>query len=369
MESLSHGELSALVRLHLLPQIGAQRLHLLLNAFGSAASALTAPESAWVALKIPRVSIEQRHSTAISKQVNHVLRWLEHDQHHLLSIQQDEYPALLKEISDPPPLLYVEGNCQILEQPQLAIVGSRNSSRVGLEHAFSFAHYFAQAGGIVTSGLASGADSYAHLGALKAQAQTIAVVGTGLNHTYPRSNKRLRSDIVAQGGAIVSEFTLDTEALAQNFPRRNRIISGLSLGVLVVEASARSGSLITARMALEQGREVFAIPSSIHNANAKGCHQLLREGAVLVESIDDIWHNLQHWQQVIKASSSVACCNYSAHDPLLASLKTCSLTLDDLASLNQMPVSDVLVRLTELELSGCICQENGLWLYRGAQAE
>ncbi len=215
------------------------------------------------------------------------LLWAEQPNHHIITLNNPAYPHLLKQIADPPPLLFVMGDIGLLADPQLAIVGSRNPSPQGKQNAYDFACALSQAGLVVTSGLAMGVDTSAHCGALTVGGQTVAVTGTGLDVIYPRSNQRLAQQI-AESGLLISEFPLGTAPAPGNFPRRNRIISGLSLGLLVVEAGLASGSLISARLAMEQGREVFAIPGSIHNPLSKGCHQLLREGATLVESLSDI---------------------------------------------------------------------------------
>lgn len=207
----------------------------------------------------------------------------------------DSYPPLLAGIHDAPLLLYVRGDADLLGRPQLGIVGSRRATRAGLDHARSFAAALSQAGYLVTSGLALGIDGAAHLGALEAGFATLAVVGTGLDVIYPSKHRAL-TERIAEAGAVVSDLPPGAPARAAHFPQRNRIISGLSRGVLVVEASPRSGSLITARLALEQGREVFAIPGSIHNPQARGCHQLIRQGAILVETLADIQAELQAWQ-------------------------------------------------------------------------
>ena len=205
----------------------------------------------------------------------------------LLALSDPDYPALLREIPSPPPLLYGQGDRLALALPAIAIVGSRSASHHGLETATRFAAELAVSGFVVASGLALGIDGAAHRGALTS-GLTVAVVGCGIDQVYPRQHATLWQQIVAAGGTVISEFPPGTPPRAQHFPRRNRIISGLSLGVLVVEAAPRSGSLITARQALEQGREVFAIPGSIHNPLARGCHQLIREGATLVETTADI---------------------------------------------------------------------------------
>ena len=197
------------------------------------------------------------------------------------------FPELLTQLSDPPPQLYVNGNTDILHLPALAIVGSRNPTDGGARSAFEFSRHLARCGFCIVSGLAQGIDAAAHRGALAAGAPTIAVLGNGIDSIYPASNRELAEQIVAHG-AVVSEYPPGTPPMRAYFPQRNRLISGLCLGTLVVEAARRSGSLITARLAAEQGREVFALPGSIHNPLARGCHQLIRDGAKLVESADDI---------------------------------------------------------------------------------
>lgn len=204
------------------------------------------------------------------------------------------YPEALRHIPDAPAVLYVRGEVSLLERPQVAIVGSRNATRAGLDHARQFASALAERGYAVTSGLAQGIDGAAHAGALAAGGDTVAVVGTGADVVYPRAHRALTEQIVQQG-VLVSEYPPGTGPKSGHFPRRNRIISGLSRGILVVEAGLRSGSLITARLALEQGRDVFAIPGSIHNPLARGCHELIRQGAKLVETVDDIEEELTAW--------------------------------------------------------------------------
>ena len=207
---------------------------------------------------------------------------------HCLTYDSPLYPRLLREIPRPPPLLFVRGDPTCLSLPQLAIVGSRSPSGGGIENAERFAHYLAERGFAITSGLALGIDAAAHRGALRASGKTIAVMGTGIDLIYPSRHRQLAQEIVDNGGALVSEFPLGTSSHASNFPQRNRIISGLSGGTLVVEAAVQSGSLITASYALQHDREVFAIPGSIHNPLARGCHQLIRQGATLVETAQDI---------------------------------------------------------------------------------
>jgi len=223
--------------------------------------------------------------------VENDLAWLAQDDCDFIPIVSEEYPALLREIADPPIGLFVQGDKDLLSVPQIAMVGSRNPSSSGQETAHSFAHHFAQAGFCITSGLAMGIDGSSHKGALKADGMTIAVTGTGLDRVYPASHKDLAHQIV-QNGCMVSEYPPGTAAKPANFPKRNRIISGLSIGTLVVEAALRSGSLITAKQATEQGREVFAIPGSIHNPLARGCHSLIKQGVKLVETAQDVIEEL-----------------------------------------------------------------------------
>lgn len=218
--------------------------------------------------------------------------WLRRPDCHCIAPGQPHYPVQLLAIPDPPQALYVRGDPALLTLPQLAIVGSRGPTPAGRETAFAFARRLAGAGLVITSGLASGIDSAAHHGALAANGRTFAVCGTGLDRVYPPRNQALADGIAARG-ALVSEFPPGTPPLPHHFPRRNRLISGLSLGVLVVEARYRSGSLITARLAAEQGREVFALPGSIHNPLAGGCHRLIRDGARLVETPEEILEGLQ----------------------------------------------------------------------------
>jgi DNA processing protein len=215
------------------------------------------------------------------------LDWLQIPGNHLITLADSDYPRALLEISDPPPLIFAKGQLQWLNAPSIAVVGSRNASTQGEKNAEDFSQTLSRHGFTIVSGMALGIDGAAHRGALKASGATIAVVGTGLDIVYPARHRDLAHQI-AERGIIISEFPLGTPSLAQNFPRRNRLISGLSLGCLVVEANIQSGSLITARLAAEQGREVFAIPGSIHSPLSKGCHQLIKQGGKLVDNIQDI---------------------------------------------------------------------------------
>ncbi len=235
------------------------------------------------------------------------LNWTEQKNHHLIVLTDPHYPKLLKQINDPPLVLYLLGDPELLHYPQLAIVGSRKPTPAGIKNAGLLAGQLAAQGLIITSGMALGIDAASHWGALKAKGYSIAVLGTSIDQVYPQRNRPLFHEL-KEKGIIISEFPLGTQAHPYNFPRRNRIISGLSLGTLVIEAALASGSLITAKLAAEQGREVFALPGSIHNLQAKGCHSLLKNGAFLVETSEDILFQLaplleHHYPQICSKSS------------------------------------------------------------------
>lgn len=279
--------LAAWLAIHRTPGVGPVTFQKLLAENNSPQQILDNP---WKLESVDR-RIQQALQDPDWQQVEADLQWLEQPDRWILTLQDELYPALLREIPDPPPLLYLQGNPDLLNSWQLAMVGSRNPTASGRQTAQDFASYLAAGGLTVTSGLATGIDAAAHQGALRVHGLTIAVVGTGLDRVYPAKHRDLAHEI-AHTGLLVSEFPLGTPPKAENFPRRNRIISGLSLGTLIIEAALRSGSLITARMAMEQGREVFAIPGSIHNPLARGCHQLIREGAKLVETAEHIVEEL-----------------------------------------------------------------------------
>ena len=267
-------------------------LSLLVGRFGSAQAVFAASRRELE--ELPGISAAIVNDVLEGPDPGHVskeLDWLAQDDEFLITFEDGLYPRALREIPDPPPLLFVRGNPAVLSRPQIAITGSRNPTQAGADNAHEFAAALCQAGLTVTSGLALGIDSCAHRGALAASGATLAVSGTGADRVYPSRNLELAHEIL-RFGAIVSELPLGSGPRAEHFPRRNRILSGLSLGVLVVEAALHSGSLITARLAAEQGREVFAIPGSIHSPLARGCHALIRQGAKLVESAADVLEEL-----------------------------------------------------------------------------
>ena len=292
--------------------------------------------------------------------------WLDRPDAHLLTPADAAYPALLREIASPPPQLFVRGNVDVLSLPQLAIVGSRNATPAGAETAHSFASHLAARGFCITSGLAEGIDAAAHRGALAARGQTLAVCGTGPDIVYPRQHASLAEEIVAAGGAIVSEFAPGTPVFRANFPRRNRLISGLSIGTLVVEASVRSGALITARHAMEQGREVFAIPGSIHNPVARGCHRLIRNGAKLVETATDIVEELSGLLAGLQLPDRPAGAGVMLDAPvkapepdaeyaqLLAAMGWDPVDADSLVARSRLTIGEVSSMLLMLELQGSV---------------
>jgi len=277
------------LRLEQAAGVGRRSVHALLAVFDTPGAILRAGPQALGAHVTPAQAraICAPVTPALAALIDATLAWLAAPDHHLVTCHDPRYPPALAEIPDPPLLLYVSGRVELLAQPLVAVVGSRNASVQGRVDAESFAAALSGAGLCVVSGLALGIDTAAHEGALRGAGSTIAVVGTGLDRVYPARNRALAHRIAAQG-CIVSEYPLGMPPLAANFPRRNRIISGLAAGVLVIEAAAQSGSLITAQLAAEQGREVFALPGSIHSALTKGCHRLIREGAQLVETVDDV---------------------------------------------------------------------------------
>lgn len=346
-------DLLAWLRFSLVEGIRSPAQRKLLAAFRSPQAALEAPVDAlapvvgpahaqWFAAGAPEARIEA------------ALRWLDQPGHHLVALGQPHYPQALLTTPDPPTVLYVRGRLAALNTPALAIVGSRNASTVGERDAHAFAAALSGAGLAIVSGLAAGIDAAAHRGALAAGGLTVAVMGTGPDRVYPDVHAPLADEITAQG-AVITEFPLGMGPVARNFPMRNRIISGLSRGVLVVEAALLSGSLITAREGADQGREVFALPGSIHSPRSKGCHALIRAGAKLVECADDILEELDlPRMNAAEPSRTVA-----RRDPLLGELGFAPTSIDQLAQRTGVAASDIASRLTQLELSGRVTRLPG----------
>jgi DNA processing protein len=362
----SGAEPEAWLSLDLIPGLAGERVRALLGKFGAPSAVLAQNVSSIIAALnsagLGRNS--QKIAEAIvagpeAEKLNAALAWLVSESNHLLTLADGDYPAALLEIADPPPLLYLKGDRGLLGRPGIAVVGSRNATPVGLQNAEAFSRSLSQSGLTIISGMALGIDAAAHRGGLDGGASSIAVVGTGLDLVYPARNKTLAKELVEKG-LIISEFSLGTPALATNFPRRNRIISGLSRGVLVVEAALASGSLITARQAAEQGREVFAIPGSIHSPFSKGCHQLIKQGAKLVDEANDILVELQWRAATSKAATAPALSDglkttdETTEDPILTAMGYDPVSIDALVERVEFAADQVMARLTELEIDGVI---------------
>lgn len=363
---MGRDELSAWLRLLLTPGVGNDTARKLLAAFGAPEAVWTQSPSALKAVTSSRVAQALQSPPAeLETTVSRLLAWLaEADDRHVLVLGDPAYPNDLLQTADPPLLLYVLGQPSALQHPlRLAIVGSRNPTPQGQANARQFAQALGQAGVCVISGLALGVDGAAHEGALDAGAPTIAVVGTGLDRVYPSRHLALAHRIAAQG-ALVSEYPLGTPPLAPNFPRRNRLIAGLAQGTLVVEAALQSGSLITARLAAEQGREVFAIPGSIHAPQARGCHALIRQGAKLVESAQDILEELRVPDPLATPRPVVA---PATEDPLLVAMGHDPVSLDALQARTGLDTATLQARLLELELDGAVSRMPGGLLQRLGQ--
>lgn len=338
--------LKAWLALSLTRGLGGDGARRLLKEFGSPEAVFSASVSSLKSVVKADVAAEISKGVA-DDLLAPALDWLKDSNNHLVTLADNDYPQALLNIPDPPLLLYVKGRLDLLNHAALAVVGSRNATPQGVNNAEAFARSLSGAGLCIISGMAHGIDAAAHRGALQGCGSSIAVIGTGLDKVYPAANRDLAHALASQG-ALISEFPLGTPPLAANFPRRNRIISGMSLGCLVVEASLQSGSLITARLALEQGRDVFAIPGSIHAPQSKGCHALLKQGAKLVETAQDILEELgglpvvsTHKQAIQGADSSLL--EHIGFDPV---------DLDTLAVRCNLTMAELSAMLLVLELEG-----------------
>jgi len=333
----------------------------LLKAFGDPEAILNATRAQLLAL-VPDAVAARIHAPVDADALATTRDWLADPAHALIAWDDPDYPRALLQLGHAPVALYYVGRRELLNRPALAIVGSRNASAQGAENARAFALALAQAGLTIVSGLAVGVDAAAHEGALGGEASTLAVVGTGLDRVYPARHRELAHRIAAHGG-LVSEFPPGTPPREKNFPRRNRLISGLARGVLVVEAALSSGSLITARYAGDQGREVFAIPGSIHSPLSKGCHKLIREGAKLVETAHDILEELGMGMGAAGATAATAA--VAANDDeatLLAALDADAAAVDTLVARTGFAPDVVMIALTRLELDGQVAATpGGLW--------
>lgn len=368
--------LTELLALLQVPQLGAQRIGRLLSEIDFAEfcqyDKTALKQIGWNERQIQHWLNPER------KWIEQALQWAEGDQQQILTLFDDDYPFLLKQISTAPPVLFVRGNVKNLSLPQIAIVGSREHSHYGEYWAGYFAAELVKNYLAITSGLAIGIDGFCHQRAIAENGITIAVLGSGLDQIYPTRHKKLAEQIIETNGALVSEFFPRQPPLAENFPRRNRIISGLSLGTLVIEATMNSGSLITARYALEQGREVFALPNAVQNHYSEGCHKLIKEGALLVENVSDILDSIAWQRQILQIQPSLFEQKAAQQVPLLEpkssknlpELTACQqilfeqitlvpISIDDLTKATNLSVETALIELLNLELLSVIKQVNG----------
>ena len=343
------GDLAAWLRLSLIPELGPASLRRLLTEFGGPEPILAASRGV-LARHVGEAAAAAIKQTATDQALAAVAAWLEDPANHVITLADAGYPPRLLQIPDPPPLLYVIGRIELLSHASIAVVGSRNATAQGAANAEAFARVMSDAGLAVVSGLALGIDAAAHRGGLAGASASVAVLGTGADIVYPARNRALAHELAARG-ALVTEYPLGTSPLPANFPRRNRLISGLALGCLVVEAAADSGSLITARLAADQGREVFAIPGSIHSPLARGCHALIKQGAKLVESAHDILEELKLQAPPMAAPADIAIADPAMHR-LLDALGHDACDLGTLAARCGLTAAETAALLTQLELDG-----------------
>ena len=354
MTSSTTSDLESWLRLALAPRVGPIAQRRLLEQFGSPAAALAATRQA-LAQALGNGAIAGQVGRADATAVTAALEWSRIAGHHIVTFDDARYPHALREIHDPPPLLYAHGRTELLNASCLAIVGSRNPTPQGMRDAEAFARALSEAGLCIVSGMALGIDAAAHRGGLAGASSSIGILGTGADRAYPPANAALYERLAADG-CLVSEFPLGTPPHTRNFPRRNRLISGMSRGVLVVEAATQSGSLITAREALDQGRDVFAIPGSIHAPLAKGCHSLIKQGAVLVEAAADVLEALG----CHAAASEVEDANERApRDAVLRAIGHASLSIDQLVALTGLAAPELAAHLARLEMRGSIASLPG----------
>jgi DNA processing protein len=344
--------LASWLQLTLTPGLGAAAIRGLLQQFGLPQNILAATRAQLERAAGPAAA-QLLRPESIGPAIEQALRWAQEPGHAVITLADAAYPRLLLEIPDPPPLLYAKGKTELLGRPSLAVVGSRNATAQGLRDAEQFAKAFSTAGLTIVSGLALGIDTAAHRGGLAAAGSTIAVLGTGVDVVYPRQNGPLAARI-AETGLLLSEFPLGTGGAAHHFPRRNRLISGLAQGCLVIEAALASGSLITARAAADQGREVFALPGSIHSPLTKGCHALIKQGAKLVESAEDVLAELAAFRRTGYASTRAADETPAPPEALLAHMGFDPVDLDSICARAGLPVERVSAELLRLELAGRI---------------
>ncbi|HET9650713.1 MAG TPA: DNA-processing protein DprA [Usitatibacter sp.] len=355
--TLEQQEPIAWLRLTLVPGVSPRAQQALLAALGSPQAVIDASGATLAGIAGTDVAqaLARGPEPALLEQT---LAWLSLPGHHLVTLADEEYPRALLEGAAPPCVLYANGRRELLNTPAIAIVGSRNATPQGTRDAEAFAQSLSDAGLCVVSGLARGIDAAAHRGGLKGRSSSVAVMGTGADRVYPAANRDL-ARALAQDGCLLTEFPVGTPASAGNFPRRNRLISGLARGVLVVEAALHSGSLITARLAAEQGRDVFAIPGSIHSSLSKGCHELIRQGAKLVESAQDVLVELGLAQPAVQRPPE-----HHEEDPLLGKMGFAPVSIDQMVELTGLAAASLAAQLSRLEVEGRVQALPGGWFQR-----
>jgi DNA processing protein len=351
--------------LHRAPLVGSRSFSTLLKRFGTPQAVFSAGPADWAAAGLRDNTVGYLRNPDWQR-VTEDLEWLRGDGRHCLTLADHRYPALLREIADPPPVLFVVGNPEVLAVRQIAMVGSRNPSPSGQRAARELSAALARSGFGITSGLALGIDAASHWGVLDAGGVTIAVAGTGLDQVYPRQHQKLAEAIVRYNGALVSEFSPGTSPMASNFPRRNRIISGLAWGTVVVEAAPKSGSLITARLAVDQGREVFAVPGSIYSPLSRGCHDLIRDGAKLVQGVEDILEEFEMRGSSRSGDSSATAVveENETHLRLLKYIAYDPTSVDTLVAATGDSPEDISATLLSLELQGYVASTPGGCYFR-----
>lgn len=359
---MDRDELAAWLRLIETPQVGRESARKLLAAFGSPQAVLAAPIAARKeVVSATAATVLAQEPDTVAALVETTVSWLatatDDAPRQVLTLGDPSYPSLLLETADPPLLLYLQGDASLLHAQSVAVVGSRNPTPQGRENARAFSAHLSQAGLTIVSGLALGIDGAAHEGGLSGMGRTIAVIGTGLDRVYPRRHLELAHRISAEG-LMLSEYSLGTPPLPPNFPMRNRIIAGLTRGTLVVEAALQSGSLITARLASEAGRDVFAIPGSIHSPQSRGCHALIKQGAKLVETGQDVLEELPSFRPP-SPDSAKPTPDEESSDPLLQALGFDPVTLDALVARTGWPAALLNTRLLELEMEGQVARLPG----------
>lgn len=360
-------DIHGVLALSSIPGLGPYRIRNLVGQFGSPQAVLEASRNALCSVE--GVDEKTARSIKIGVDASFVEKQItlaEKKSVRLISFWDDDYPELLKAIYDPPVLLYIKGSLKDLPLRRIAIVGMRSASEYGRTIAEHFASDLARCGIVVVSGMARGIDTYAHGGCIKAGGKTIAVLGSGLDVIYPPENEKLYCRI-AETGAVISEFPMTTEPAAKHFPRRNRIISGMSQGTVVVEAGERSGALITAYMALEQGRDVFAVPGSVRSMKSRGTHKLIKEGAKLVERVEDILNEIPGWNESVKGSEGIADVREILSDDeqvIWGALTDTPVHIDRIVQLTDRNPSEALALLLSMELKNCVKQLAGMMFVR-----